>query len=288
MRSFLLALAASAAFHAAAPCAATGVESAAAASDEAEIRQLIERFLVALSERRLGEVPVMFARSANIGTSRLRDGSWAGSTTTFEQWLESIRSAPPFEPYDEPVSEWSIRVEHGRMAHVRADATIVRNGEVRSRNIDYFTLLKIDGQWKILSASYVATPPDAGTAASEEAAVLAAEDAWVQAEVDGDEATLRRVLDEDFRLNRSDGTTGSKEDLIRGVLGFDMTDQKITERSVVMSGDTAVVFGTAELFFATGDGGQKSSLLRYTTTWTRRDGQWRAIALHMSGRAKTG
>lgn len=279
LRGFILVLAAFAL------CQPAASGTAAEVDDAAEVRQVVERFLVALGERRLEEVPAMFAPAASIGSSRLRDGKWAGSTAAFEQWFEAIRSGPPFEPFEEPVSEWSVRVEHGRMAHVRADAMIVRNGEVRSRNIDYFTLVKLDGEWKILSASYVATPPGAVAGVDEEAAVLAAEDAWVRAEIDGDEATLRRVLDDDFGLNRSNGTTGGKEDLIRGVLGFDMTDQKVTERSVVVSGDTAVVFGTAELFFATGDGGQKSSLLRYTTTWTKRSGQWRAIALHMSGRA---
>ena len=112
-----------------------------------------------------------------------------------------------------------------------------------------------------------------------------ADHALARAEIDGDEATLRRVLADEFRANQSNGKTGSKEGLIESVLGADMTDQQITERSVIVSGDTAVVFGTAELFFA-GEEGETSSLLRYTTTWIRRDGQWRAIAMHMSGRAR--
>jgi ketosteroid isomerase-like protein len=172
------------------------------------------------------------------------------------------------------------------MAFVRADALILANGKARSRNIDYFTLVKLDGRWKFLSASYVATPPADAEAITDEVAVLAAEDAWIRAEIDGDEVALRQVIDGAFRANSSNGTTGGKEDLVNAVLGFDMTNQEITERSIVVSGDTAVVFGTAELFFATDDGGETSSLLRYTTTWIRRDGQWRAIALHMSPRAQ--
>jgi hypothetical protein len=44
------------------------------------------------------------------------------------------------------------------MAFVRADATLIREGRARSRNIDYFTLVREDGVWKFLSASYVAKP----------------------------------------------------------------------------------------------------------------------------------
>lgn len=264
----------------------TAPSASAYASDEQEVQAVVNEFIVALAERRLDELPAMFAPGANIGVFRLRDGAWTSSTKTFEEWYEPIRNAPPYEPYEEPVSDWSVRVEHGRMAFVRADAVIFANGRTRSRNIDYFTLMKLDGQWKFLSASYVATPPADAGAMTDEAAVLAAEDAWIRAEIDGDEMALRQVIDGGFRFNRSDGKTGGTEDLVKTVLGFDMTNQTITERSAVVSGDTAVVFGTAELFFATEDGGETSSLLRYTTTWIRRDGQWRAIALHMSPRAQ--
>lgn len=41
---------------------------------------------------------------------------------------------------------------------IRADATIIRDGQARSRNVDYFTLVREDGVWKFLSASYVAEP----------------------------------------------------------------------------------------------------------------------------------
>ena len=157
---------------------------------------------------------------------------------------------------------------------------------------DYIEAQSADagGRWQAFERMLATMPTVAemvaGAAAiSDEAAVLAAEDEWIQAEIDGDESTLRRVLADEFRANQSNGKTGSKDGLIKSVLGADMTDQQITERSVVVSGDTAVVFGTAELFFA-GEEGETSSLLRYTTTWIRRDGQWRAIALHMSGRAR--
>ena len=119
------------------------------------------------------------------------------------------------------------------------------------------------------------TAPD--TAASiEEAAVIAAEDDWIRAELDRDEATLRRVIDDQFVSNSNNGQTAGKEDLIKGVLGWNMTGQTISERSVLVSGDTSVIFGTTELRFASAGGEETKSLLRYTSTYVKRDGQWRA------------
>ena len=96
--------------------------------------------------------------------------------------------------------------------------------------------------------------------------------------------TLRRVIDDQFVSNSNNGQTAGKEDLIKGVLGWNMTGQTISERSVLVSGDTAVIFGTTELRFASAGGEETKSLLRYTSIYVKRDGQWRAIALHMARR----
>jgi hypothetical protein len=43
---------------------------------------------------------------------------------------------------------------------VRAAATVMRDGQARSRNIDYFTLMRDKtGQWKFVNGSYTAKPP---------------------------------------------------------------------------------------------------------------------------------
>ena len=123
------------------------------------------------------------------------------------------------------------------------------------------------------------------SAASEEAAVIAAEDDWIRAEIGRDEVTLRRVIDDKFVFNSNDGQTSGKEVLIEGVLGWNMTGQTISERSGLVDGDTAMIFGTTELRFASPGEEETKSLLRYTSTYVKRDGQWRAIALHMARRS---
>lgn len=115
--------------------------------------------------------------------------------------------------------------------------------------------------------------------------VLAAEDEYVAAELDRDEAALRRIVDDRFVFNSSDGKTTGKEELIKGVLGMAMTGQDITERSVLVEGDIALVFGTTALRFASSDGNERVSILRYTSTYVKRESGWRLLALQMQERA---
>lgn len=126
------------------------------------------------------------------------------------------------------------------------------------------------------------TPPNSGT---DEAHVLAAEDAYVAAEVARDEATLRRVVDDAFTYNASDGTTSGKDALIQNVLQMQMVGQTIRERSVRVEGAFALVFGTADLRFGRADGSESVSSLRYTSVYVKRDESWRMLALQMQPRA---
>jgi ketosteroid isomerase-like protein len=119
---------------------------------------------------------------------------------------------------------------------------------------------------------------------SEEQRVLAVEDQYVAAEVSRDEATLRRIVDDRFVFNSNSGTTSGKSELIENILSWKMTGQTISERTVMVDGDTAVTFGTAELRFASDGKEDTKSLLRYTATYIKRQGEWRFLALHMAER----
>jgi ketosteroid isomerase-like protein len=122
------------------------------------------------------------------------------------------------------------------------------------------------------------------TTSAEEKAVLAVEDDWTRAEVACDEATLRRVLDDRFVFNSNTGQISGKEELIRNILGGRMKGQTVTERTVLVHGDTAVVCGTAELRFQSAGEEETISVLRYTATYVKRGADWRALALHMAKR----
>jgi ketosteroid isomerase-like protein len=120
---------------------------------------------------------------------------------------------------------------------------------------------------------------------SDEQQVLAVEQEWVDAEIARDEAVLRRVIDERFALNSSDGKTADKATTIAGVLAWNLVSQTITERTVLVDGDTAIVFGTANLRFSSDGKDATTSLLRYTATYIKRRDGWRALGLHMSKHA---
>ena len=114
--------------------------------------------------------------------------------------------------------------------------------------------------------------------------VLATEDRYVTAEVDRDEAELRRIVHEQFTMNRSDGTTADKDALIEGLLAMNMTGQTVSERSVVVDEGVAVVCGTTELRFGSAEDAPSVQRLRYTATYLSGVQGWQLLGLHMSPR----
>jgi hypothetical protein len=120
----------------------------------------------------------------------------------------------------------------------------------------------------------------------EEQRVLAADDEFVAAEVARDEATLRRLVDDAFRFNSSRGTTTDKEHLIQSVLRTHLISQSSSERSVLLEGNIALVFGTDELLAAaSGEPDMSPTKLRYTATYVNRGGEWRLLALQVQPRS---
>jgi ketosteroid isomerase-like protein len=73
--------------------------------------------------------------------------------------------------------------------------------------------------------------------------------------------------------------------MIRAILEMRMTGSTTSERTTLVDGDTAVVFGTAELRFASETGEDSVSRLRYTSIYINRGGEWRALALQMAEHA---
>ena len=56
--------------------------------------------------------------------------------------------------------DWTIHIDGGHFGFVRADAILFVGEEAKRHNIDYFTLIKTDSEWKFLSLSYIGTPVD--------------------------------------------------------------------------------------------------------------------------------
>ncbi|MBN4084748.1 nuclear transport factor 2 family protein [Flavobacteriaceae bacterium AH-315-B10] len=127
-------------------------------SDKAAVKSLVERFLIAAGNYDVDAMPEMFSKKANIGGASFRDGKWNTFTMTFVEFLELLKSRSNPTKYTEPVSKFTIHMEKGMLAFVKADAILKVNGKPKKNNFDYFTLIKENGNWKILNGSYVSVP----------------------------------------------------------------------------------------------------------------------------------
>ena len=126
-------------------------------SDEHAVKAAVEGFLNSLGTGDYEAVPAMFAPKATISHPAKVDGMWTMVNETFEEWMAARLASPTRPHFREPVNEFTIHVDGG-LAFVRADANYYVGDELRSNNLDYFTLIKTDGTWKFVNASYVNRP----------------------------------------------------------------------------------------------------------------------------------
>jgi hypothetical protein len=130
------------------------------AEDEAAVKAAVDRFLVAAGNYNLAAMDEMILDNANIGMARMKNGEWVNSTMTISEFLETVKNSKA-RPYYEPVQEYIVHINEGQLAFVWADAILHTYGVPRSRNIDVFTLIKIEDEWKFINLSYTANPiPD--------------------------------------------------------------------------------------------------------------------------------
>ena len=127
-------------------------------SDEQAVKTAVEQFLEAVGSYDLDAVEEMVVSNANVGWASLRDGKWTTSTMSIEEWVTQARAELNPTVYTEPVTDWTIHVDGGHLAFVRADAILFVGEKAERHNIDYFTLIKTNGVWKFLTLSYVGTP----------------------------------------------------------------------------------------------------------------------------------
>lgn len=106
---------------------------------------------------------------------------------------------------------------------------------------------------------------------------------WVTAENEHDAAALQRILDDQFITTSGAGKPGSKESFIKSLTAGKADprqSQSLTDESVVVDGDTAVVVGT-DTFHRTDGAAPDGLALRYTITFIHRNGRWLALAEHI-------
>ena len=124
-------------------------------TEKATVKNIVVQFLTAIGDHDIETVQTLFSDKANIYGASLRDGKWITNTYTIQEFLERLKSYDNPTKYTEPVSDFTVHMERGMLAFVRADAIFTIHGEPRNNNLDYFTLIKENGHWKILNGSYV-------------------------------------------------------------------------------------------------------------------------------------
>ena len=136
---------------------AASVASAAESSDEQAVKAAVVGFLSALGGGDYEAVPAMFAANATISHPQQVDGRSTMINKTFEAWFAPRLAAKTRNRFREPVNHFDVHVDLG-LAFVRADADFFVGDQLKSNNLDYFTLIKVDGAWKFVNASFVSKP----------------------------------------------------------------------------------------------------------------------------------
>ena len=229
--------------------------------------------------------------------ARLRPLFAAERDAVEARWRAQLpQPSAAFAEGDRLLADWTVRVEAAAGPDTRPRA-VRRYWRVRDERVwrPAFGHIRIRRMKMLklrvcaLAATFIALfgaraqadgPP--APALTDEQQVIATETEWVQAEIHRDASALDRVLDDRFLFNSKKGPPRNKASVIADTLRWNMLSQTITDRTVLVDGDTAVVFGTANFRFAVEGKDDEVSSGRYTTAYIRRDGRWRALALQMT------
>lgn len=125
--------------------------------EEQEIKAIVEKLLTLVGNSDFQGLDSIISDKANLASAIIRDGVSKNSVITIGEYFESQKNRER-KPFYEPVNEYKILINKGQIAFVWADATLHSYGVPRTNNIDNFTLIKEDGEWKFINISFTNTP----------------------------------------------------------------------------------------------------------------------------------
>jgi ketosteroid isomerase-like protein len=129
-----------------------------------------------------------------------------------------------------------------------------------------------------LSAAAQPASSQADPSAEARRQLLDLEKDWANAEERRDVAALGRILDDRFVVTMGAKTYDKKAFIALFSGDADPTaSQSLSYVAVIVDGDTAVVVGT-DTARRTKEGAIHTTVYRYTATYIRRHGRWRALA----------
>lgn len=105
---------------------------------------------------------------------------------------------------------------------------------------------------------------------------------WSEAVKNRDRIVLERILDDQFVSTGDDGQVSNKRQWIAAVMGpVTVESYSLDDVTVRVYGDTGIVTGTWNGKFKV-DGKNAGGAFRFTETYARNRGAWRAVAAHES------
>lgn len=126
-------------------------------NDEADLKTFIEGFLEAFGNDEPDKIRAMMLPNANIAYFSTSNGEPKIFTVSADQFF-SLREGKQNRKFQEPVRQYTVNISQGKLAFVRADATVYYDGKPSHHTNDFFILMKDNDAWKILSGSYTAQP----------------------------------------------------------------------------------------------------------------------------------
>jgi hypothetical protein len=127
-------------------------------ADEKAVQTFVEDFLLRLGDHKFDTLDADFAPKALIIVTRQRNGEWANTFQTGEEWLAAVKKNPNPTTFREPITNVNVTIDSNQLAHVRADFQVVRDGSVLSSGVDQFTLVRDGSRWKIAVVAYTSIP----------------------------------------------------------------------------------------------------------------------------------
>jgi hypothetical protein len=95
----------------------------------------------------------------------------------------------------------------------------------------------------LVAAAGVMMEPIHAEQSAQESELIALSDAWIEAEVRNDAEALERLLDERFMVTFASGRTMNRGEFIELVRAAEIRLFQVTNESILLHGDTAVVIG---------------------------------------------
>jgi hypothetical protein len=91
-------------------------------ADEKAVQTFIEDFLLRLGDHKFDTLDTDFAPKALIIVTRQRNGEWANTFQTGEEWLAAVKKNPNPTTFREPITNVNVTIDSNQLAHTSIPA----------------------------------------------------------------------------------------------------------------------------------------------------------------------